>query len=131
MRGKRVSQQVRVHAFRLEAGSFGEAPQDQERARPGERATLRVEEELWPVALVEERPPVGEVAAQRVRGMAANGDDALLVALACAADQAPLQVYVGLAETNSLADPKPRAVEELDQRAIAHRAWRRAGGGLD
>ena len=50
---ERVAEQVRVDALRLEAGLLGEAAQDQEGAGAGQRAALRVEEELGPVAAVE------------------------------------------------------------------------------
>src|SRR5213595_3647955 len=103
---------MRVDAFGFEAGALGESPQDQKRARPGERATLRIEEQLGPVALVDEGPAMGEIAAQRVRRVAPERHDALLGALAGAADQAPLEIDVGLAEPDRLADPQPGAVEQ-------------------
>src|SRR4051812_22356392 len=59
--GERMAQQVRVDALGLEARAAGEAAQDQEGARAGERAALRVEEELRSVPLVEVGAPVGEV----------------------------------------------------------------------
>ena len=102
---ERVPQEMWVDASGLQAGALGESPQDQKRARPGERATLRVEEQLGPVAIVDEGPAVGEVTPQRVGRVAPEGHDAFLAALAGAADQAPLQVDVGLAEPDRLADP--------------------------
>jgi hypothetical protein len=63
VRRERMAQQVRVHARRVEAGLFRPAPEDQERARAGERAALRVQEELGTVAAVQVRPPSGQVAA--------------------------------------------------------------------
>ena len=82
VRRERVAEQVRVDALRVEAGGRGEPAQDQERARPRERAALRVQEQLGPVAAVEVRPAAGEVAPQRLGGLAAERDDALLAALA-------------------------------------------------
>src|SRR5690348_15300564 len=64
VRRERVAQQVRVDARRVEAGLLGQLPQDQERAGAGERAALRVQEQLRPVARVEERPAAREVAPQ-------------------------------------------------------------------
>jgi hypothetical protein len=63
MRRERMAQQVRVHARRVEAGLLRPAPEDQERARAGERAALRVQEELGTVAAVQVRPASGQVAA--------------------------------------------------------------------
>ena len=40
VRGERVAEQVGVNASGLEAGRLGEPPQDQERARAGQRAAL-------------------------------------------------------------------------------------------
>ena len=60
----------------------GEPAQDQERARARQRAALRVQEELGPVAPVEVRPAAGEVAAQRLDRLPPDRDDPLLAALA-------------------------------------------------
>ena len=87
VRGEGVPQQVRVDALGVEPGLTRELADDQERARAGERAALRVEEELGPVAAVEVRPAARQVAAQRLDGLRAQRDDALLVALADAADE--------------------------------------------
>ena len=95
VRGERVPQQVRVDALGLEAGPPGQAAQDQEGAGAGERAALGVEEELRPVALVEVGAPVREVAPQRLDRVPADRDDALLVALAGAADEPLLEVDAG------------------------------------
>src|SRR6266536_950235 len=61
-----VAQQVGVDTLGLEARSLGQAPQDQEGARSGERAALRVQEQLRSVTAIEERAAVGEVAPQRL-----------------------------------------------------------------
>src|SRR6186713_6411 len=63
--------------------------------------------------------------------MAADGNDALLVPLAGAADETALEVDVGLAEPHGLADSQPRAVEQLCERAVPERTWGRARRRLD
>jgi hypothetical protein len=91
VRRERVPEQVRMDPRGLEAGAAGEAPEDEERACSGQRTALRVEEELRTVAPVEVRPAAGEVAAKRLCGLAADRDDALLLALADAADEAVVE----------------------------------------
>jgi hypothetical protein len=122
---------VRVDALGLEARATGEAPQDQEGAGAGEAAALRVEEELRAVPLVEVGAPVGEVAPERLDRVPADRDDALLVALAGAADEPSLEVDAGTVETDGFAHAEARAVEQFDQRPVAHHPGRRARGGLD
>src|SRR5256885_15678697 len=80
--GERVSQRVWMDARRLEPGLLRQAADDQERSRPRQRAAFRIQEELRPVAAVEERPPAGEVAAERLDRRPADRDDSLLAALA-------------------------------------------------
>src|SRR5688572_12253808 len=91
VRGERVAQEVRVDAGRVEAGLGGQTPQNEERARAGQRATLRVEKQLRPMTAVEVRPSAAQVAAQRLRRRPSDRDDPLLAALADAADEALLQ----------------------------------------
>ena len=62
VRGEGVAEEMRVDALRIEPRLVGEFPQDQEGAGPGQRASASVQEELGPVARVEERAPTGEVA---------------------------------------------------------------------
>jgi len=131
VRRERVAEQVRVDALGVEPGGAGEAAEDEERAGARQRAALRVEEELRTVARVEVRAAAREVAAQRVHGLAADGDDALLRALADAADDPLLEVDGGAVEPDGLADAEARAVEELDERAVAERARGRSRRGLD
>src|SRR5581483_5491659 len=96
--GEGVAEEVGVDAARLQPRRGGQPAEDEEGARAGERAALRIEEELGPVAPVEVRPPAGEVAAERF---------------------------------DRLAAAEARAVQELDERAVAERAWRRPVGCLD
>ena len=121
VRRERVAQQMRVDARRLEAGLLGQAAQDQERARAGQRAALGVQEELRAVAAVQERAAAAQVAAQRVGRAPAERDDALLAALADRADEALVEVDAAPLEADRLADAQARAVEELDERAVAQR----------
>src|SRR4051812_44991368 len=106
MGGERVPQQMRVDATGLEAGFLRELAQDQERSGAGQRPALGVQEELRPVAPVEERAPSGQVAAKRLRRRTPDGDDPLLVALADAANEPLVEVDAGPFEADRLADPE-------------------------
>ena len=108
VRRERVPQQVRMDARGVEARLGGEAPQDQERAGARQRAALRVQEELGPVARVEVRAAAGEVAPERLDGRASERDDALLVALAGDADEAVVEVDPRLVEPDRLGDAEAR-----------------------
>ena len=130
VRRERVPQQVRVDPLRLEAGVRRQPPQDQERAGAGERAALGVEEELRPVPAVEVRAAAGEVAPQRFDRLAADRDDPLLAALADRG-RAAGRGRRRPVEADRLADAQARAVEQLDERAVAERARRRPGRGVD
>ena len=57
MRGERVAEEVGVDALGLEPCLLGEPAQDEEGAGAGQRAALRVQEELGPEAAVEVRAP--------------------------------------------------------------------------
>src|SRR5215203_4396613 len=131
VRRERVAEQVRVDTLRVEARLPGQLAEDQEGARARQRAAARVQEQLRPVPCVEERPTAREVAAQSVGAGPAERDDALLAALADAADEPPLEVDAALLEPDRLADAEAGAVEQLDERGVAERARRRAGGGVD
>src|ERR671932_182686 len=87
--------------------------------------------ELGRVPPVEERPPAGEVAAQRLGGLPADRDDPLLVALAEAAHEPVLQVDAAALQRDRLRDAQAGAVQELDERAVAKVARLRAGCRLD
>src|SRR5438105_8317903 len=122
MRRERVPQQVWVDTLRLEPRPPRELSEEQERAGPRECAAAGIQEQLRAVALVQERPPVRQVAAQRLGGLARERDDALLAALAEHADEPVVEVDCALLESERLADPQPSAVEELHERAVAERA---------
>ena len=130
-----VANECRSRCGWTRSGSSPAAPARRRRMRKAPArvsgAALGVEEQLRPVAAVEERPAAGEVAAQRLGRLAADRDDALLRALADAADEPPLEVDGGALEADRLADAQAGAVEQLDEGAVAERARRRAGGGLD
>jgi hypothetical protein len=131
VRGERVAEEVRVDPLGVEPGLRRQAPEDEERAGPCERSALGVEEELGPVAAVEVRPPAAEVAAQRLDRLAAERDDALLVPLPHATDRATLEVDAAPLEADRLADAQARAVQELDERAVAQAPRRRAVRRVD
>ena len=94
-------------------------------------AAAGVEEELRAVPAVEVRAAHGEVAAQRLGGRAAERHDPLLAALAERAHEPALDVHRGPVEADRLGDAQAGAVEQLDERAVAHRPRRHADGGVD
>jgi hypothetical protein len=104
VRRERMPEEMRVHSLRLEPGLLRELAEDQERARARQRTALCVEEELRSMAPVEVRPPAREVAPQRLDGFRADRDDALLLALPDAADEALVEVDAGAVEADRLAD---------------------------
>src|SRR5688500_10019151 len=120
-----------MDALRLETRLPRQPSQDQERARPCQRPSLRIQEQLGPVAAFEVRASVSEIAAQRIRRLAADGNDALTVALTERSHEAPLEVHASALEPDSLADTQPRAVQKLCKRPVAQRARRRPGCGFE
>jgi hypothetical protein len=117
--GERVSEQVRVDPSRFEARLLGQTAQHKKDTRAREAAALSVQEELRPVAPVEVWAPAREIAAERIGGRPAEGDDPLLCSLAGRSDEPLIEVDVRLAEPNRLTDAQPGPVEQLDDRAIA------------
>src|SRR5690242_4236062 len=115
----------------LEAGLLGEAPENQERAHPRQRAALGVEEELRPVAAVEVRAAARQIAAQRLDGGSSDRDDPLLVSLAEHTDDAGVELDAGALEPDRLAGSQAGAVEQLDEGSVPERAGGRAGSRLD
>jgi hypothetical protein len=69
VRGEGMAEEVGVHAGRLQTGLACQPAQDEKDARAGERAALRVEEELGAVPAIQMRPAAGEV---RRRALAAS-----------------------------------------------------------
>ena len=126
-----MPQQMRVDAPGLEAGLVGEAPEDEERSGSRQGPALCVQEELGPVAAVEERTATAEIAAKRIGGAAPQRDDPLLAALADRAHEPLVQVDSSAFEADGLAHPEARAVEQLDEGAVAKVTRLRARGGLD
>ena len=108
---------MRVHALGLEARFARELAQDEEGSGPRERAAFRVEKELRTVPAVEMRASSRQVTAECLDRFPADRDDPLLAALADRPDQPLVEVDAGLVDAESLADPQPGAVEELDERA--------------
>src|SRR5439155_24656392 len=86
MRGEGVPEQVRVHAFRLEARFFRESPEDQERASTCEPSAFRIQEELGSVSRIDEWPSVRQIPPKCLRRLAADRHDPLLRPLADAPD---------------------------------------------
>jgi hypothetical protein len=121
-----MAQQMGMHAGGIEARLRGQAAQDEERAGSCQRAALCIEEELWTVPTVEERPAAGEVSAYRLDALAAERDDPLLVSLAEAAHDPVVEVDAAAVQPHSLADAQPGPVEEFDERTVAEGARRRA-----
>ena len=131
MGGKRMAEQVRMHARRIESGLCGQPAKDEKRAGPGQSTPLRVEEKLRAMPAVQERPSSREVAAHGLDSFASKRHDPLLVTLAEAPYDAVLQVDPAAVEPHCLAHPEPGAVEELDESPIPERAGRRPVRGLD
>src|SRR3954452_7860820 len=131
MRSEGMTKQMWMDPARVEPRHLGQFAEDQECPGARQRAAARVQEELRAVALVEERPAPGDVAPERLGGVAADRDDPLLPALAEHADEAAVEVDARPVEADCLRDTEPGAVEELDERLVAERARRGAGRRLD
>ncbi len=129
--GERVAQEVGVDATRLQAGPLGEAAEDEERACARQRAATRVQEEVGSMAPVEVRSAEREVAARGLRRRPPERDEPLLAALADHADDAGVEVDRGAGEPEGLRDAEPGAVEQLDERLVAHRPRRRPVRRID
>ena len=120
-----------MDATRLEPGAVGQLAQDEEGAGAGERAAARIQEELRAVPPVEMRAAEREVAAHGFRGRSTERHEALLAALSDHADDALLDRDAALLEAGRLGHAQPGAVEQLHERAITKRAWRRPDRGVD
>src|SRR6266550_2279070 len=131
MRGEGMTEQVRMNSFRLEPGLGCQLAEDQESAGARQAAALRIQEELGSVPHVQERASPSQVTPQCLRGLPADRDDPFLRALADAADDAGVEVDARLLQTDGLADPQARAVQELDESSVAQRARSRSVHRLD
>jgi hypothetical protein len=65
------------------------------------------------------RATAGEIAPKRVGSLPAERHDALLVSLAEAPDDPVVEVDAAAVEPHGFADAEARAVQELDERAVA------------
>src|SRR6266545_1068545 len=126
-----MTEEVRMDSLRIESCLRGDAAEDQEGPCAGQATAPRVEEELRPVARVEVRAPACQVSAYGLDGLPTDRDDPLLGPFPDAADKPALEVDARLLQADGLADPQARAVEELDERLVAQRAWARASRSLD
>src|SRR3954447_18630887 len=83
------------------------------------------------MATVEVRPSARRVAAKRLSRLTADRNDPLLAALADDAHEAVVQVDRGTLEADGLRHAQARAVQQLDEGAVAQRPRRDTGGGVD
>ena len=119
VRRERVTEKVRVNAPWLQSRAIGELAEDQERPCPRERTSSRVEEQLGSVAAVEVGAPEREVAANGLCGGPAERDEPLLSSLSEHAYDPVLECDAVLLEAHRLRHAEARAVQELDERAVA------------
>jgi hypothetical protein len=131
VRRERMAQKMRVDAARLQTGSFGELAEDEKRTGARERAAAGVEEELGAVAAIEVRAPECEIPPDGLGSRSPEGHEALLATLPEHAHDPLLDGDAALLEPHGLGDSQAGPVEELHERAIAERAWRRADCGVD
>ena len=108
-----------MNSSRLQPGLGCELPEDQEGACAREAAALRIEEELWAVPHVQERASTSQVTPERLRGLPADRHDPLFRALADAANDARVEVDTRLLQVDRFTDSQARAVQELDESAVA------------
>ena len=106
---------------RVEACLLCEPPEEEEDAGAGQRPSLCVQEELGAMTAVEEWPSTREISSDGVRRAAADRDDALLATLPEAENEPLVEIYGADVEPDRFGDAKARAVEELDERAVAQR----------
>ena len=121
VRGERVAQRVRAHLAR-EPRRRGVALDDLVEALARQAAAAVVDEQPRLEAVADEpRPAAHEVDAERAGGLAADGHDPLLVALAAGAQLAAVEVEVGELELDRLRRPQAAGVHQLEQGAVAQR----------
>jgi len=92
VRRKRVAEQVRVDPARVEPCFCGQFAEDQEGARPRERAASGVQKQLGAVPHVQEWAATRQVPPKRLRGLAADWHDTLFPALAGHADEPAVEI---------------------------------------
>ena len=109
----------------------GETPEDQEGTGSRQGAAARIQEELRPVARVEKRPAARHVAANGLDGGPPDRDDAFLRPLPERPDDARIEIDIRAAEADGFADAEPGAVQQLDERPVAERPWRRSRRCVD
>ncbi len=131
MCGERVAQKVGVNASRLEAGPLCQAAQDEKGAGTSERAAAGVQEELGSVPAVEMGPTEREVTPGGLGSRTTEWDETLLAALSVHPHDPLLDVHSVLLEAHGLRDPQARAIQELDERAVAEGARRGSGRCVD
>lgn len=131
VRRERMAEKVGMHAPRLEPRAVGELAQDQERAGACESSAACVQEELRAIATIEVRTAQREVATDGFGSRTPEWYEALFPALAEHADDALFDGDASFLEPGRLGHAQSRAVQELDERAIPQRAWRRPDGGVD
>ena len=131
VRRERVAEEMRMDATGLEAGPFGELPQDEECAGTGQRTAACVQEEVGTVAAVEVWAAEREIAPDGLGGRAPERNEPLLAALSQDTDDPLVDRDAALLEPRGFRDPQSGSVEQLHERAIAERARRRADGGVD
>ncbi len=104
VRGEGMAEQVRVNASRLETGSVGELPEDEEGTSTRERPPASVQEELGTVAPIEMWAAESQVATRGLGGGPSERYEAFLPALPDDAHDAFLDVDAALLQADGLRD---------------------------
>src|SRR5690349_21288196 len=118
MRRERVPERVRRYVL-LDPGAVDVLPQNLPRAHARERFTLRVQEEhAFAIALLEPWSQLTYVRRERRDRSPANRHQALLTSLPENAHEAVVEHDVTRANRDPLGHAQPRAVRELQHRAI-------------
>src|SRR5262245_42817608 len=126
-----MAQQMRMNSFRFQSCLRGESSEDQEHTGSGEAAAFRIQEELGAMARIQKRAAAAQITAKCLRRLPADRNDALLRTFPNAPHEPRFEVDARLVKRDGFAYPQARAVEELDQSAIAQVAWCGAAGSFD
>src|SRR5919198_641089 len=130
VRRERMPERVRAHAF-VDGGSGHVALQDLGAALTGQPSAARVQEEGAARGARRERgPSPGHVPRQRPSGVLPQGHQALLAPLSQDADALLVEVDVVHVQADELRDAEPRAVQRLEDGAVAQRRGVRAARRL-